>query len=294
MNKGVGYGIATYVLWGLLPVYWKCLHRVPALQLVSHRIVWSCLFLIGVVLLSGQARALRRAWLTPSIRYLYLLASLLIGINWTFYIWAVNAGLMVEASLGYFINPLLNVLLGVLFFRERLRVWQWISLGVALSGVIYLTVVYGRLPWVALVLAVSFACYGAVKKVAPLGAVQGLTLETAILVLPALIYLGYEDVVGQGAFLHGGAEETVLLVGAGLMTTAPLLLFAAAVQRIPLSLMGILQYLSPTLQFLLGVLVYRELITVQRLVGFGLVWAALVIFGIDGMRARQGTKYKRA
>lgn len=294
MNKGVGYGIATYVLWGLLPVYWKCLHRVPALQLVSHRIVWSCLFLIGVVLLSGQARALRRAWLTPSIRYLYLLASLLIGINWTFYIWAVNAGLMVEASLGYFINPLLNVLLGVLFFRERLRVWQWVSLGVALSGVIDLTVAYGRLPWVALVLAVSFACYGAVKKVAPLGAVQGLTLETAILVLPALIYLGYEEVVGQGAFLHGGAEETVLLVGAGLMTTAPLLLFAAAVQRIPLSLMGILQYLSPTLQFLLGVLVYRELITVQRLVGFGLVWAALVIFGIDGMRARQGTKYKRA
>lgn len=294
MNKGVGYGIATYVLWGLLPVYWKCLHRVPALQLVSHRIVWSCLFLIGVVLLSGQARALRRAWLTPSIRYLYLLASLLIGINWTFYIWAVNAGLMVEASLGYFINPLLNVLLGVLFFRERLRVWQWVSLGVALSGVIYLTVAYGRLPWVALVLAVSFACYGAVKKVAPLGAVQGLTLETAILALPALIYLGYEEVVGQGAFLHGGAEETVLLVGAGLMTTAPLLLFAAAVQRIPLSLMGILQYLSPTLQFLLGVLVYRELITVQRLVGFGLVWAALVIFGIDGMRARQGTKYKRA
>ena len=201
---------------------------------------------------------------------------------------------MVEASLGYFINPLLNVLLGVLFFRERLRVWQWVSLGVALSGVIYLTVAYGRLPWVALVLAVSFACYGAVKKVAPLGAVQGLTLETAILALPALIYLGYEEVVGQGAFLHGGAEETVLLVGAGLMTTAPLLLFAAAVQRIPLSLMGILQYLSPTLQFLLGVLVYRELITVQRLVGFGLVWAALVIFGIDGMRARQGTKYKRA
>ena len=294
MNKGVGYGIATYVLWGLLPVYWKCLHRVPALQLVSHRIVWSCLFLIGVVLLSGQARALRRAWLTPSIRYLYLLASLLIGINWTFYIWAVNAGLMVEASLGYFINPLLNVLLGVLFFRERLRVWQWVSLGVALSGVIYLTVAYGRLPWVALVLAVSFACYGAVKKVAPLGAVQGLTLETAILVLPALIYLGYEEVVGQGAFLHGGAEETVLLVGAGLMTTAPLLLFAAAVQRIPLSLMGILQYLSPTLQFLLGVLVYRELITVERLVGFGLVWAALVIFGIDGMWARQGAKYKRA
>ena len=294
MNKGVGYGIATYVLWGLLPVYWKCLHRVPALQLVSHRIVWSCLFLIGVVLLSGQARALRRAWLTPSIRYLYLLASLLIGINWTFYIWAVNAGLMVEASLGYFINPLLNVLLGVLFFRERLRVWQWVSLGVALSGVIYLTVAYGRLPWVALVLAVSFACYGAVKKVAPLGAVQGLTLETAILALPALIYLGYEEVVGQGAFLHGGAEETVLLVGAGLMTTAPLLLFAAAVQRIPLSLMGILQYLSPTLQFLLGVLVYRELITVQRLVGFGLVWAALVIFGIDAMRARQGAKSKTA
>ena len=294
MNKGVGYGIATYVLWGLLPVYWKCLHRVPALQLVSHRIVWSCLFLIGFVLLSGQARALRRAWLTPSIRYLYLLASLLIGINWTFYIWAVNAGLMVEASLGYFINPLLNVLLGVLFFRERLRVWQWVSLGVALSGVIYLTVAYGRLPWVALVLAVSFACYGAVKKVAPLGAVQGLTLETGILLIPALIYLGYEEVVGQGAFLHGGAEETVLLVGAGLMTTAPLLLFAAAVQRIPLSLMGILQYLSPTLQFLLGVLVYRELITVERLVGFGLVWAALVIFGIDGMWARQGAKSKTA
>ena len=287
MNKGIAYGVGTYVMWGVLPLYWKWLQRVPALQLVSHRIVWSCVFLAVIVLYTRQTKTLRQAALTPSVARIYTAASLLIGINWLVYIWAVNAGFIVEASLGYFINPLLNVLLGVVFFRERLRTWQWVSLGVALAGVINLTVAFGRPPWIALILAVSFGLYGAVKKMAPLGAVQGLTLETGLLVVPSLLYLVYAEGIGEGAFLHGSAGSDLMMVGAGLMTTAPLLMFASAVQRIPLSLVGVLQYISPTMQFLIGVLVYREPVTNVRLMGFGIVWAALIIFAVEGMFAHR-------
>jgi chloramphenicol-sensitive protein RarD len=214
-------------------------------------------------------------------------AALLIGINWLVFLWAVNADFVIETSLGYFMVPLVNVLMGVIFFRERLRLWQWVSVGLATVGVIYLAIAYGSLPWIALALAFSFGVYGVVKKTAPLGSLYGLTLETVILLLPALLYLLYSDSIGRGAFLHTGAVSDVLLVGAGLVTTAPLLMFASAAQRIPLSHMGFLQYVAPTLQFLLGALVYKEPFTYTQLFGFGIVWAALIIFGLEGFFAHR-------
>jgi len=225
---------------------------------------------------------------------IYFAAAVLIGINWLVYIWAVNAGFIVEVSLGYYINPLLNVFMGVLFLRERLRTLQWVPLGLATVGVLYLAFAYGSLPWIALTLAFSFGLYGLVKKTAPLGSLYGLTLETGLLFLPALLYLLYSETTGQGAFLHSGAISNVLMMGAGLMTTVPLLMFASAARRIPLSLVGILQYIAPTLQFLLGVLVYGEPFTHTQFIGFGIVWVALILFGVEGYLATRSQRAKRA
>jgi len=285
MNKGIWYGIGAYVTWGLFPIYWKWLHNVPALQLIGHRILWSFLLLFIVILVSRQWSVFRAAALKPHVLRIYFVAAALIGINWLVYVWAVNAGFIVQVSLGYYINPLLNVLVGVLFLRERLRPLQWIPLGLAAAGVLYLTWAFGSLPWISLTLAFSFCIYGLVKKTAPLGSLYGLTLETGLLFLPALLYLLCADAIGQGAFLHTGAISDVLMMGAGLMTTIPLLMFASAARRIPLSLVGILQYIAPTLQFLLGVLVYGEPFTHTQLIGFGIVWVALILFAVEGYLA---------
>ncbi len=226
--------------------------------------------------------------MTPSVVRIYMAAALLVGINWLVYVWAVISGFIIEASLGYFINPLLSILLGVIFLRERLRPWQWVPIGIAALGVLYLTFTYGRLPWIALTLAFTFGLYGLVKKIAPLGSLFGLALETGLLFLPALLYLVYANSIGRGAFLHTGAGSDLLMVGAGLITTVPLLMFASALQRIPLFLVGILQYITPTLQFLIGVLIYHEPFTYDKLIGFGLVWVALIIFGVEGFFAHRG------
>jgi len=283
MNKGAWYAIGAYTIWGLLPIYWKWLHRIPALQLLSHRIVWSFLCLSLVIWLSRRWKDFRSAALTWRVLGVYLVAAVLLGINWLTYVWAVNAGFVIETSLGYFINPLLSVAMGVVFLRERLRRWQWVAIGLAAVGVLYLTFAYGSLPWIALTLAMSFGFYGLVKKVSPLGSLDGLTVETGILFLPALAYLSFVEMTGQGAFLHTGLLSTLLLVGAGPVTTIPLLMFALATKQIPLSLVGILQYIAPTLQFLLGVLVYGEPFSFVKLIGFGIVWAALVIFAVERM-----------
>jgi chloramphenicol-sensitive protein RarD len=213
----------------------------------------------------------------------YFAAAMLIGVNWLTYLWAVNAGFIVETSLGYFINPLLSVLIGVVFLRERLRSWQWLPVCLAAVGVLYLTYSHGSPPWIALLLASTWAAYGLLKKLAPLGSLHGLTLETGILLLPVLAYLTYAQVTGHGSFLHGGLSSDALLVGAGVVTTIPLFMFALAVRRIPLSMVGILQYIAPTIQFLLGVLIYKEPFTGTRFIGFGIVWAALIIFGIESI-----------
>lgn len=230
-KKGIWYAIGAYASWGLLPVYWKLLRHVPSVQLLSHRIVWSFFALLAVLIVLRSWRSFLKAAFTPHVIKVYLMAAVLIGINWGTYVWAVNTGHMVEVSLGYFINPLLSVLMGVIFFRERLRQRQWIPIVLAVAGVVYLAVVFGSVPWIALVLALSFALYGAVKKIAPLNSLYGLMMETGILLLPALLFLSFSDYSGAGIFLHAGKLTDVLLVGAGLTTTIPLLMFALQLRK---------------------------------------------------------------
>jgi chloramphenicol-sensitive protein RarD len=280
MKRGILLGIGAYTFWGFFPIYWKLLQHVPALQLLSHRIGWSFILLMAVILATRQWQEFRSALNARTLR-IYFLAAMLIGVNWLTYVWAVNAGFIVETSLGYFINPLLSVLLGVVVLRERLRSAQWVPIIVAAIGVIYLTMVYGSLPWIALTLAFTFGFYGLVKKVAPLSSLYGLTLETGILFLPALVYLGLSEANSTGEFLHSGVASDLLMVGAGLVTTVPLLMFASAAKQIPLSYVGILQYIAPTIQFLLGVFLYHEPFDRSHLVGFAIVWLALVIFWIE-------------
>lgn len=286
MRKGMWSGIAAYVLWGFFPIYWKWLRDVPAPQLLGHRITWSFLLLLAVILLTRQWNDFR-SQLNGRTFQIYLIAAILIGVNWLTYVWAVNAGFIVETSLGYFINPLLSVLMGVIFLREQLRTAQWIPVTLAAIGVMYLTFAHGRLPWIALLLAFTFAFYGLTKKLAPLGSVFGLTLETGILLFPALLYLGWAQMNGSAAFLQSGVKADVLMIGAGLVTTVPLLMFASAAKQIPLTMIGILQYLAPTIQFLIGVFVYQEPFDQSRLVGFGIVWLALIIFWVENFLANR-------
>jgi chloramphenicol-sensitive protein RarD len=286
VNRGVWIGAAAYAIWGLFPLYWKQLERVPATQVIAHRIAWSFLVLLPVLAVTTwrEARAAGSfgVFATSGSVVAYGAAALLIAVNWFVYVWAVNHGLVVETSLGYFITPLVNVLLGVVVLREALRPWQWVAVAIATAGVAYLTAIYGAIPWIALALAVSFGTYGLVKKKAPMAPLPGLTLETGLLFIPALIFLGLAERGGTGAFGHAGALPTLFMAGAGLVTTVPLLMFATAVRLIPLSAIGILQFIAPTIQFLLGVFVYREPFSRGQLLGFSLVWLALAIFAIEG------------
>lgn len=281
MNRGLLYAFAAYAWWGFFPLYWKLLKSVPALQLIGHRIIWSFISLITVILILKQWKSFRESIFVFKTFRIYLLAAVLIGLNWFLYVWAVNAGYIVETSLGYFINPLISVLLGVLFFREKLKLWQWIPILLAASGVLYMTISIGQLPWIALILAFSFGFYGMIKKIAPLSSLQGLTLETVILLIPALVYLIHSENTGEGAFLHQGLFTDFLIILAGIITTIPLLLFASAAKRIPLSYIGVLQYIAPTIQFLLGVLVFKESFSINQFIGFSAVWIALIIFGLN-------------
>ena len=287
MNKGIWYGIAAYACWGLFPIYWKWLVHVSALELISHRIIWSCVMLTVIIFLTRQWQAFRQAIQAPRVLRIYLVAAILISINWLVYVWAVISGYVVESSLGYFINPLVSVALGVIILRERLRPGQWLPIILATIGVLYLTWAYGKPPWIALTLAFTFGVYGFVKKTAPLNSLYGLSLETGILIVPATLFLIYSEVVGQGAFLNTGLIADALMMGAGVVTTIPLLLFASAARRIPLSLMGVLQYLAPTLQFLCGIWIYHEPFSQTQFIGFGIVWIALIIFAVEGFVAHR-------
>jgi chloramphenicol-sensitive protein RarD len=259
---------------------------VPALQVIGHRIFWSFVTLALVALWMGQGRRLAAAC-SSRVLLIYGAAAVLVSGNWFAYIWAVGHGFIVETSLGYFINPLVSVVLGVLVFGERLRWLQWTAVALAAAGVAYLTLAYGTVPWIALTLAVTFAVYGVIKRLAPLASLDGLTIETAITALPALAYLTYSEQTGPGAFGHAGVATTLYLTGAGIVTTAPLVLFSTAVRQIPMTLIGILQYIAPTLQLATGVLFYHEPFSRVQLMGFGGVWAGLVVFGIDGLVARR-------
>ncbi|MDP9418163.1 MAG: EamA family transporter RarD [Actinomycetota bacterium] len=281
-RRGFLFGVAAYLLWGLFPLYWPLLEPAGAVEILAHRVLWS---LVVVVALLALAR--NWSWLrTLGGRRLRLLtvAALVIAVNWGMYIWGVNTGHVVETSLGYFINPLVTVLLGVVVLGERLRPAQWVAVALATVAVAVLTVAYGRPPWLALTLATSFGTYGLLKKQAGVGAVESLTLETGILAVPALAYVLFLHAAGDGSFGTARPLHAVLLAASGLVTAIPLLCFGAAAIRVPLTTLGLLQYLAPVVQFVLGVLYFHEDMPAARVAGFALVWLALAILTVDGVQ----------
>ncbi len=289
VRGGLWVAAASFVLWGLMPLYWHLLKVVPSLQIVMHRIVWSAL-LVAAWLVWKQGRGWMRATLArPRAAWMLALSGTLIAFNWGLYVWAVNAGHVVESSLGYFINPLVSVLFGVVFLHERLNRVQWLSVALAATGVAWLTWQYGQPPWIAIGLALSFALYGLIRKLVAVDAVSGLGVESVYLFLPALLVLLWCETQGTGHFASGwGLGVDALLVFCGVLTALPLIGFAFAVRRVPLSVVGLMQYIAPTIQFLLGVLVFGEAFDRDRATGFIFIWVALAIFAIDGLlRARR-------
>ncbi|KRG43797.1 hypothetical protein ARC78_06930 [Stenotrophomonas pictorum JCM 9942] len=276
----------AFVIWGLFPLYWHLLKDVPSFQIIAHRIVWSAVLLVGGLGLVRGWGWLREVWATPRRFWLLGLSSLLIGANWSLYIWAVNAGHVVETSLGYFINPLLSVVLGVVVLGERLGKLQWLAVALAALGVAWLTWQSGRPPWIAIGLSITFGLYGLIRKLVAVEAVAGLGVESLFMVLPALVCVLWAESGHGGGFLSGwGWGNDALLVLAGAVSAIPLIAFAYGVRRVPLSVVGLLQYIAPTLQFLVGVLVFREAFEHRQLVGFGLIWAGLAVFALAGLRA---------
>jgi chloramphenicol-sensitive protein RarD len=292
MPAGLASAALAYILWGLFPLYFHHIAQVNPFEVILHRSTWS-LAIVWIVLLAMG----RTAWLGPVLRDRrllgrFLVSALLLTTNWTMYVWAVNHGHVLEASLGYFINPLVNVALGAIFLHERPRPWQWVALGVAAAGVLWLTVGAGRAPWIALVLAFSFGFYGLMRKTASLGALEGLAIETLVLAPIAVPVLVGLTVSGQGALSHADASLWGWLLFSGPLTAAPLLLFAQGARKLTLATMGVLQYLSPTIQFALGHWWFGEALDPARLAGFVLIWTALLIYtgeGVARLRLRAAT-----
>lgn len=282
MRRGVVYAALAYICWGLFPLYFKALHNVAPLEVLAHRVVWSLVFVFAVLVVQRHWGWLAKAWREPRMLWPFAASGTVIAINWFVYIWAVTNGHVVDASLGYFINPLVNVLVGYLVLKERLRPSQWAAVALAALGVIWLTILSGQLPWIALVLAFSFASYGLLRKTAPLGALEGLAVETTVLAPFALAGLLWAASQGQAAFPVADASTQWLLVAAGPITAIPLLLFAAGARRIPFSLLGLLQYFGPTLQLLIGVWVFNESFDAPRALGFGAIWLALLTYSAEG------------
>lgn len=285
---GVLSAAGAYFLWGILPVYWKQLSYVPAYEILAHRVIWSCVFMFIILLVTRGMRQFADETLAimqnPKKRGGLLVASLLISVNWLIYIWAVNENRVVETSLGYYINPLVNVLLGIIVLKESQTLWQSISFVLAAAGVAVLAISYGTIPWVSVSLAVSFAFYGMCKKMLGIGAVTATTLETLLVTPAALQYLLYLAGQGGGAFHFDSLLTAALLMGAGAITAVPLLLFASGANRLSLSLLGFIQYVSPTITLALGVLLYHEPFTSAHLAAFSLIWLALAVFSLARTR----------
>lgn len=282
-RSGLAMGLAAYALWGLLPLYIHALRTVPPLQFLAHRVLWSLVLVVAIVLLLRRGRALVVAARGRTLALL-LLSALLIALNWAIYIWSVDTGHVIEASLGYFINPLVNVALGVAVLGERVRALQLAAILVAAVGVIALAVTGGGALWISLALAVTFALYGLVRKVAAIDALGGLTVETVLLAPPAALLLVHASIQGNGAF-GLDTRTDLMLAFAGVVTAVPLLLFAAAARRLPLVTIGLLQYVAPTIQFLLAVLVFGERVAPVDWIAFPLIWAGCLIYAYDGIRA---------
>lgn len=289
MNPGILYAALAYMVWGLFPLYFRQIADVPALEVVMHRTVWSLLFVVLILLVLKRWAWIGQVARQPKVLGAFALSALLLSSNWLIYVWAVQNQHVLDASLGYFILPLVNVTFAYAFLGERPRRGQWMAVALAALGVVWLTLQTGRLPWVALALALTFGFYGLLRKIAVLGALEGLTLETMMLAPFALAYLAYGVAQGDSVLLQADASAMGWLAIAGPLTAIPLLLFAAGARRIPMTTLGILQYLSPSILFLLSVTVFKEPLQLPRLVGFALIWGALVVYSLEGLvNSRRG------
>jgi chloramphenicol-sensitive protein RarD len=281
--SGAIFGASSFLIWGISPLYWKALTAVPALEIIAHRVVWSFLILIPLVLFRNRWNDFLSALTNWRSMAILTVTSLFVSCNWLIYIWAINNGFLLQASLGYYINPLVNVLLGTLFLRERLRPYQIIAVLLAGVGVLYLTIVYGQFPWIACVLAFTFGLYGLVRKVIAVGSLVGLTIETLLLTAPALGYLIYLGKNDSAAFFDGSLQMDLLLVGTSVVTALPLLLFAMSARRVKLATLGFLQYIAPTCMLGMAVFIFLEPFRTEQLISFALIWAALAIYSADSV-----------
>ena len=287
MNKeklGLVYGLGAYVLWGLFPLYWPLLKPATSPEIVSHRAVWTMVFCFIILAITKSLKSTLATFKRPKVAAKLFTASILVSINWLIYIWATNNGHVVEASLGYYINPLIAIAFGIILLKERMRPLQWISVSVATIGVLVLTIDYGRLPWVAFGVALSWGTYGLIKKQLNLGAVEGLAIETLIAFIPYCAYLVFLGSTGEGQFGQG-VSVTILLISAGAVTAIPLLMFNASTTRLPLTTIGLLQYITPTLTFIIGVWVNHEVMSTARWFGFFVIWIALFVLAYDLVRS---------
>ncbi|MFZ2358958.1 MAG: EamA family transporter RarD [Anaerolineae bacterium] len=287
MKRGPLLAAVAYLMWGVLPIYWHALAGVPALEILLHRIVWSLVVVLALLALRKEWQWLADGLRHPAVFRVFFVTAALLAVNWLVYLWANNNGHIVETSLGYFITPLVSVVLGLLVLHERMRPGQWLSVGIAALGVLFLVLTAGGTLWISLLLALSFGFYGLLRKTARLGSLEGLTVEMAILFLPALAYLLYLSSSGQAAFGAGDASTTTLLAFSGVVTAVPLLLFASGARLVPLTTLGLLQYIAPTMQFSIGVFIYHEPFDQARLLGFSIVWFALAVYSVEGYRHRR-------
>jgi chloramphenicol-sensitive protein RarD len=294
VRKGYLYGLAAYVMWGFFPLYFKLLKPSPALEILAHRVLWSVVFISLLLAATRHRRFIGELVRDRRLLGGVTLAAILIGINWGTYIYGVNSSRVVETALGYFITPLVVVVFGMTVFGERLRALQWAAVGVGALAVVVLTVDYGRLPYIALLLAASFGSYSLVKKRLGLQPAEGLFVESAVLALPALAYLAWLNATGGAEFGHVSVTHTVLIIISGLATAVPLLMFASAANRVPMVGLGILQYVAPILQLAVGVLIFHEPLPPARLAGFALVWVALAVFTIDAIRGARSNRHAAA
>ena len=288
-SKGFIPATAAFVLWGVFPLYFHPLHQISALQIIAHRVVWSCVFVLAWVAIRGELSTIRAALANPSVVWRLAVTAMLISLNWLVYVWGIMNGHVVETSLGYFMGPLVNVLLGVVLLSERLTAAQWTAVALATAGVTYLTIMAGDLPWIALALAFLFAIYGLIRKFVKVESLPGLATETLVLVPVAAGYLLWCESVGTGALGHAGPAVTALLLGSGPLTAIALFLFAFGSRLLPYSTVGLLQFITPTLQFACGVFALHEPFGRTRAIGFGVIWAALLIYAGEGLRlSRKG------
>ena len=281
---GLIYGLGAYVLWGLFPLYWPLLKPATSTEIVSHRAVWTMVFCFIILAITKSLKSTLATFKRPKVAAKLFTASILVSINWLIYIWATNNGHVVEASLGYYINPLIAIAFGILLLKERMRRLQWVSVSIATIGVLVLTIDYGHLPWVAFGVALSWGTYGLIKKQLNLGAVEGLAIETLIAFIPYCTYLIILGSQGEGQFGQG-VSITILLISAGAVTAIPLLMFNASTTRLPLTTIGLLQYITPTLTFIIGVWVNHEVMSTARWIGFFIIWIALFVLAYDLVRS---------